>query len=627
VCIVANIHNILETIGGPSSFNYSLISWLSENNIKVSLVYRKQALVEVLQNPSYSSPYKSKVPKVHMFHLPFSIYQVLQLFFCSQIIIRLVNLNKKERISVIHSQDTHHGALASIIAGALLNVPVIVHAHETYAYLSGLNPLSKGVQLLVHRLVMKHSARIIAVSRTLSQLLVTGFGASPSRVKVAAIGINVGRFRSRIGKNLEARNLLGIDKDAFVVGYIGRLSIEKNVKSLIRAVDDLMVSGEVENTILLVIGDGPEKKKLEELSKGLTIKHRILFAGYRTDVPDIIQAIDVLALPSLTEACPTVVLEAKAAGKATISSDISTIREIISDEETGLLVNPIKIEEIKEAILKLYNYPELRKKLTDNAFYEAAHYDQTEIFGKIFQTYKDLTHPWVWDENLSGLSVIIPSAKPKLYTKNCLPEGVEVIVERSRGLATARNRGAQKAHGGFLVFMDDDLIFSREFFWSIVEKLRKNKKSFIAMGARPTECTSRVLVIRRNDFYRIGGFDEWIKFIGEDFDFGCRAVKLGYKKILIPFTSVKHVEHGRSLSGKIWRFIEQSYILVKHPREYCQEAELGTFIAFFLYTKDHEVLANIAKTVFHTLSFFHSLFLLILGEKTLSKRNRALHNK
>jgi GT2 family glycosyltransferase len=231
----------------------------------------------------------------------------------------------------------------------------------------------------------------------------------------------------------------------------------------------------------------------------------------------------------------------------------------------------------------------------------------------------------VWYENLSCVSVIIPSAKPKLYTKKCLPEGLEVIVERSQGLATARNKGAQKAHGAFFVFMDDDIVFSREFFWSIVEALRKNTKSFIAMGAKPTECTSRVLVIRRDDFYRIGGFDEWIKFIGEDFDFCCRALKLGYTKILIPFTSVEHVKHARSLSGRVWRFTEQSYMLVKHPREYLQEAELGTFIAFFLYTKDHEILANVAKTIFHTLGFFRSLFFLILGEKTLSKRNRELY--
>jgi GT2 family glycosyltransferase len=215
--------------------------------------------------------------------------------------------------------------------------------------------------------------------------------------------------------------------------------------------------------------------------------------------------------------------------------------------------------------------------------------------------------------------VIIPSATPILYTKKCLPEGVEVIVERSRGLAAARNKGAQKAHGAFFVFMDDDILFSREFFWSIVATLRKNKKSFIAMGAKPTECTSRVLVIRRDDFYRIGGFDEWIKFIGEDFDFCCRAVKLGYKKILIPFTSVEHVEHGRSFSVRIWRLMEKSYMLVKHPGEYRQEAELETFFAFFLYTKDPEVLANVAKTVFHTLGFFRSLFFLLLGEKTLPR--------
>jgi glycosyltransferase involved in cell wall biosynthesis len=391
VCVVANIHNILETIGGPSSFNSSLISWLRENNIKVSLVYRKQALVRVLQNPSYSSPYKSKVPKSHMFHLPFSIFQVLQLFFCSQIIIRLVNLNKKERISVIHSQDTHHGALASIIAGALLNVPVIVHAHETYTYLSGLNYLSKGIQLLVHRLVIKHSTRIIAVSKTVSQLLVTKFGANPSRVIVMPIGIDVKRFRSKIGKNLEARGLLDIDKNAFVVGYIGRLSIEKNVESLIKAVDDLAVSAGFENIMLLLIGGGPEEKKLKELGRGLKIKHRILFAGFRRDIPAVMQAVDVLVLPSLTEACSIVILEAKAAGKAIIASDIAAIREIISDEETGILVNPRKIEEIKEAISKLYKYPELRKKLANNAFHTALRYDQSIIFQKLLSIYYNLS--------------------------------------------------------------------------------------------------------------------------------------------------------------------------------------------------------------------------------------------
>jgi glycosyltransferase involved in cell wall biosynthesis len=90
----------------------------------------------------------------------------------------------------------------------------------------------------------------------------------------------------------------------------------------------------------------------------------------------------------LTEGLGQILLEAKAAGKAIVASNIPAIREIINNGETGLLVNPRKKEELENAILQLYERPRLRKLISAAAAKEATFYDQNRLFKELLEIYK-----------------------------------------------------------------------------------------------------------------------------------------------------------------------------------------------------------------------------------------------
>src|SRR4030042_1120565 len=184
VCYIAS-QNVVEFIGGIRSFTLSALTWLRDKNVKVSLVYRVKWYAKVVQDFPSPSSKPEKVPCMYKLHSYF-IYLGMQLVFCLMAVINILNLNKKQRISVIHAQDTHYGALTAVITGKLLGIPV---------------------------------------------------------------GINIEKFSSNIGKGSEARQILGIDEKAFVVGYFGRLSVEKNIKSLLMAVAAIINSTKIENIL------------------------------------------------------------------------------------------------------------------------------------------------------------------------------------------------------------------------------------------------------------------------------------------------------------------------------------------------------------------------------------------
>ena len=396
ICYIAS-QNVIEYVGGIRSFTLSALRWLRDENVKVSLVYRKKGLVKVVQDFPASKPEKTQldsnkdVTNSRGFHLPsYFMYLTMQLLFCLLAFMSILRINKRQRISVLHAQDTHYGALTAIIAGGLLGIPVITHAHGVM-YLFKVDVISRGIQLLTHKLIIKHSKLTISVSEATKRFLITQFGAEPSKVLVLPVGVNVEKFTSNIVKRSKARQILDIDEKAFVVGYFGRLSVQKNVKSLVLAVADLVSSMKIENILLLIIGVGEEERSLKALGKRLGTEKHIRFTGYVENLPIAIQAMDVFVLPSFLEGYPTVVLEAKAAGKAIIASNIPGIPEIIENGKTGLLVSPSEIGEIKEAILTLYKDPRLTRELSHNALNEAPRHDENKIFQQLLQTYESLS--------------------------------------------------------------------------------------------------------------------------------------------------------------------------------------------------------------------------------------------
>jgi glycosyltransferase involved in cell wall biosynthesis len=163
----------------------------------------------------------------------------------------------------------------------------------------------------------------------------------------------------------KARERLGIPKDRFLVGTVGRLVPQKRQQDLIEAIGRLRKAGLDAGGIL--IGDGPERSALEEKARSLGLEHEIIFAGFRDDTRSFYAAMEAFVLCSDREGFPMTLLEAMAAGVPVAATDVGGVSECVEHEKTGLLVPAGDIDAIAGALARLAENPGLRKDLTGTA--------------------------------------------------------------------------------------------------------------------------------------------------------------------------------------------------------------------------------------------------------------------
>lgn len=163
----------------------------------------------------------------------------------------------------------------------------------------------------------------------------------------------------------EVRKELRIADDILVIGHVGRFAPQKNHKFIIKIFSEVLK--QKNNAVLLLVGDGELKKDIEELTRNLGIYEKIIFAGVRSDVPRLLQAMDIFLFPSNYEGLPVSIIEAQAAGLPCLISDkvpieckkTDLVSQIVLGDETAIWVKHIlgeskrirrnTVEEIKKS--------------------------------------------------------------------------------------------------------------------------------------------------------------------------------------------------------------------------------------------------------------------------------------
>jgi glycosyltransferase involved in cell wall biosynthesis len=245
---------------------------------------------------------------------------------------RLVRLLREGRFDILHS----HLFRADIYAGLAVarlgeRRPLLVSTrHNDDRFF--LNPFVG----LVHYGVSARQDLIIAISDHIARFTVSRGVRHPERVRRVYHGLEppVTQALEREGQHI--RQELGIGPDAFLVGNVGRLALQKGQRHLIAAMPLLLER--VPRARAIIAGGGDLEDYLRGLASDMGVAERVHVLGPRKDVPALMHAVDVFVMPSIWEGFGLVLLEAMAAGRPIVASRVATIPEVVADGETGLLV-------------------------------------------------------------------------------------------------------------------------------------------------------------------------------------------------------------------------------------------------------------------------------------------------
>jgi glycosyltransferase involved in cell wall biosynthesis len=262
---------------------------------------------------------------------------------------RLVRYLRTHRTTLVHTQLEFSNTLGNI-AAKLLRLPSLCTLHT-------IDDPARGTRASRRLKVMLWSLRcfcdrVITVSDELRKHHLAMSKAAPGSVITLHNGIDQSPFRKLDPeKRAAVREELGIPSGAPLMLTVAVLREPKGIQYMLEAMPIILQA--IPEAYYLIVGDGTYRSALEQISDNLNISRRVIFAGYREDIPGLLSASNVFVLPTLTEALPTVLAEAMASGLPIIASDVGGIPEMVDDQINGILLPPKDSSKLATACIRI----------------------------------------------------------------------------------------------------------------------------------------------------------------------------------------------------------------------------------------------------------------------------------
>ena len=187
----------------------------------------------------------------------------------------------------------------------------------------------------IRQLIRNHGLRLVALHEDMKKELNHRF--SKDDTVVIRNGVDLCRFRMNGICKESMRESLGVAKDAYVVGHIGRFSEQKNHRFLLKVFQELL--GRESNAHLLLVGDGELREQITEEIRKLKLEEHVTILSHRTDIPDLLHAMDVMVFPSFYEGLSVTLVEAQASGLRCVISDSINPANLLSENTIPVSLN------------------------------------------------------------------------------------------------------------------------------------------------------------------------------------------------------------------------------------------------------------------------------------------------
>ncbi|MDZ3952452.1 glycosyltransferase [Bacillus thuringiensis] len=300
--------------------------------------------------------------KIHFVKLPMltkSVYSLLKLSY------EIRKIVKKYKVQVIHAQSIYTTIIGKLF---LPHIPIVVTIHG----------LKEKQYPLANVLMKIFSEKIITVSTKTKQSM-----SQPMNVdnKLEVI-YNATKVLERKEKKWSLDGHIRI-------GIIARLHEDKGHTILLQSFRKLLESNP--HAILYVVGDGPEREKLENWVQENEMKGKVIFTGFQTDVGGVLEKLDIVVLPSFREGLPLTILEAMSYGKCMIATKVGGIPEAIENGVSGILCKAGDVQGLFQALKITAQSEELRYRLGRAAYHKVKHTFSDEVcYQKIISVYNNV---------------------------------------------------------------------------------------------------------------------------------------------------------------------------------------------------------------------------------------------
>ncbi len=246
----------------------------------------------------------------------------------------LVHLIRRERVELVHGNNDLYSHIASVLAAGWTHRPYLMH-------MRGIRPLTRVerwlIRRIMHFIVLSNVGRAFYVEE----------GMPAERITMIHDALDLTVFNDHLDGRAVRRSL-GIPDDAVVVGIVSRLVPKKGHRDLLYAVAQL--SRDLPQVRCVVVGGDPRPregylKELKALACTLQIQERVIFTGWRNDIPALTSSFDIaVQVSEYLEGFGTSILEAMALGKPVVATAVGAVPEVVEDGKTGRLVPPANLD-------------------------------------------------------------------------------------------------------------------------------------------------------------------------------------------------------------------------------------------------------------------------------------------
>ncbi len=366
-------------LGGPS-FNAAYLTRYLDEKYDTLLVGGQQDETEA------DSDYILKELDIEPHRIP-EMRREINPFLDYQAYLKIKGIIKKFKPDIVHTHASKAGALGRMAANQM-KVPLIIHTFHGHVFDAYFSRLKSNVYVRIEQQLAAISDAVIALSGNQKNDIAFKYKICPQeKIQIVPLGFDLSRFqKDTVAKRLHFRTKYKVKDDEIAIGIVGRLVPVKNHSLFIEAIEDLYKNSN-RKIRAFIIGDGMTRSHLEQMlyERGIPFSSDenddavVVFTSWVKDIDVVNAGLDIVALTSLNEGTPVSLIEAQAAGKPIVTTNVGGIANIVQHGKTALIADVNEKSDFINKLTAVVENEQLRTSLSNNGLnfvFENFHYSR-----------------------------------------------------------------------------------------------------------------------------------------------------------------------------------------------------------------------------------------------------------